>query len=136
MRKLQIISLVGACIFLISAITGIQQINFSTGMGFLVAMHTPATRLITFVLGLVCVAWYLGLKQHTNWGIWGANLVFIGIISTCLLQGVDGAIKEDSAGAKIWSVGSQTGLAVVIFLAWRAAIRKISSTIPPKPPIN
>ena len=112
-RALRIISLSAACIFLISAVTGIQRLHFSTETGFSVAMHTTATRLIALVVGLVFIAWFFGLRQHTRWGIWGTNFVFIGIICVCLWQGIGGAIKGDTASLKMWSIGSQTALTLV-----------------------
>src|SRR5438045_2450795 len=113
MRLLRIISMTAGCIFLVSAITGIQRLHLSGQAGFSLAMHTMATRLIALVIGLVFVAWFFALRQHARWGIWGTNIVFIGILCACLWQGVERAIKRDTAAAKMWSIGSQTALALV-----------------------
>src|SRR5438477_9056048 len=130
-RALRIISLSAGCIFLISAVTGIQRLRLSTETGFSVAMHTTATRLIALVVGLVFIAWFFGLRQHTRWGIWGTHFVFIGIICVCLWQGIGGAIKGDTASLKMWSIGSQTALTLVVFLAWRKTARKLTSNRSP-----
>src|SRR5437764_6341901 len=73
-RALRIISLSAGCIFLISAVTGIQRLHFSTETGFSVAMHTTATRLIALVVGLVFVAWFFGLRQDGPLGNMGHPL--------------------------------------------------------------
>jgi len=125
MRLLRIISLAAACIFMLSAITGIQRLHLSTETGLSVAKHTSASRIVVLILGAVCACWYLGLRLQARWGIWATNIVFLGIISVCLWQGVDGAIKAETLSAKFWNVASQVALSVLIVLAWRKLIRRV-----------
>jgi uncharacterized membrane protein len=125
MRLLRIISLAAACIFTLSAITGIQRLHLSTESGLSMAKHTPASRTVVLIFGAVCVCWYLGLRRQARWGIWATNIVFLGIIGVCLWQGVDGAIKAETSGAKVWNVASQVALSILIFLAWRKLIRGV-----------
>lgn len=128
MKILHVVILSATCIFLLSALTGIQRLHLSTESGLTMTMHTLEGRLIAFVIGLFCAVWYSGVSRHTRWGAWGTDGVFVLIICICILQGVLGAVKADTAGGQIWSLGSQIGFAVLIFAVWRSVKRRVNVT--------
>jgi hypothetical protein len=127
MKLLRIIIFTAACIFVISGVTGIQRLHLSTDTGISIARHSPMTRLISFMLALVCWLWYSGLRQRALWGIWITNSVFIGMIVFSLWMGIYDAVTEEPTSAKIWNLASQTGLAVLLFLVWRKVKRVLLS---------
>ena len=123
MKLLRIVSLTTACVFFISAVTGLQRLHLSTETGVSFGMHTLLTRLITLAFGLLFFLWYFEIRKRFRDGMQLTTIVFAGMTTFCFWQGVGGAIAGGSAFAKIWSLTSQSGLTILLYLIWRNIVR-------------
>jgi hypothetical protein len=125
MKTLRIGSIVIGVLLVISAITGFQQLEWSGGHGFSYRLHTPLSRVITLVLGIIFLTWHIGIKHKTKWGLAITTVIFYLAMCQFIWQGIQFAVSvasTDTFGA-VWAIVSQTGIAFILFLLLRKVQR-------------
>jgi hypothetical protein len=130
MKALRAISITLGVLFIISAITGVRHMEWSSE-GFSYKMQTPLLRACTFVLGLIFLCWHVGIGRKSNSGLWVTTVLFYVAICQVIYQGFQYALSvasTDTFGA-VWAIVSQLGVAAILYLVLRR-IKKSWKTQP------
>jgi len=115
---LRLISLFIGVSLILSGITGVQHLE--VGRGFIYRMHTPLTRLIALLLGIIFLFWYVGIRKRTKWGLRLTIGLFYLTICQIAYQGYEECryfvytAPRDTFGA-VWVLVSTVGAAVLLY---------------------
>ena len=87
-----------ACMFMVSAIIGIQQAQFSfdnvsNTWHASNKMFSSVDRISTFIAGIFTALWSYGVKKRTTWGKW-ITIVFFGLAITITAVGSGKAVYD------------------------------------------
>ena len=105
---------------IVSAIIGVQHLEWSSGRGFSYRLATPISRAISLFLGIFLLFIPLEIRKGSSLGLRITMGLFYLAIAQVLWQGCDFAIKSSTSTFDVvWALGSQFAVAIILYVVMR-----------------